>query len=261
MAMGRGGGKARKRRGSRKAATPITYPPMQASRFEAPAPEGSRPPKRGEPGRPPGPEPIVNAPWPVVALTVAIIGLYLLQSLYPLAWVADSYAFSPHLIAAQPERLLTSLFVHGAWAHALLNAAFILAFGAPVARLFGPRLGGVVAFFAFYLACGVLATLGFAALHWGQAAALIGASGAASGLMGAAARLIGGRGQVGPIFSQAVTGMGLAWLLINAIMALAPGGLVPGVGPTAAVGWEAHLAGFAAGVLLIGPFGRLAARR
>src|SRR5690606_20824652 len=102
--------------------------------------------------------------------------------------------------------------------------------------------------------------LGFAALHWGQAAALIGASGAASGLMGAAARLIGGGGRVGPVFSQSVTGMGLAWLIVNAIMALAPGGLVPGVGQTASVGWEAHLVGFAAGVLLIGPFGRLAPR-
>lgn len=234
---------------------------MEASRFEAPAPDGSRPPKRGEPGaRSPGPEPIVNAPWPVVALTLVIIGAYLLQSRYPLAWVADALAFSPHLIASQPERLLTSLFVHGAWSHALLNAAFILAFGAPVARLFGPRPGGVAAFFGFYLACGVLAALGFALLHWGQAAALIGASGAASGLMGAAARLIGGGGRVGPIFSQAVTGMGLAWLIVNAIMAMAPGGLVPGVGQTAAVGWEAHLVGFAAGVLLIGPFGRLAPR-
>lgn len=234
---------------------------MEASRFEAPAPDGSRPPHRGDPGQRPAPEPIVNAPWPVVALTLAIIGAYLLQSRYPLDWVADAFAFSPALLTSQPERLLTSLFVHGAWAHALLNAAFVLAFGAPVARLFGARLVGVMAFFGFYVLCGVVASLGFALLHWGQAAALIGASGAASGLMGAAARIIGGRGRVGPLFSQAVTGMGLAWLLVNAIMAVAPGGLIPGVGASASVGWEAHLAGFAAGVLLIGPFGRLAPRR
>lgn len=234
---------------------------MEVSRFEAPAPDGSRPPNQGGPGRRPAPEPIVNAPWPVVVLTTAIVGAYLIQSRYPLPWVADALAFSPHLLMVQPERLFTSLFVHGAWAHALLNAAFILAFGAPVARFFGPRPGGVAAFFGFYFLCGVVASLGFALLHWGEAAALIGASGAASGLMGAAARLIGGQGQVGPLFSQAVTGMGLAWLIVNAIMALAPGGLVPGVGGTAAVGWEAHLAGFAAGVLLMGPFGRLAPRR
>jgi membrane associated rhomboid family serine protease len=63
------------------------------------------------------------------------------------------------------------------------------------------------------------------------------------------------------MFSKAVTSMGGAWILINAIMAFAPGALIPGVGAGALVGWEAHLVGFAAGVLLIGPFGRLAGRR
>ena len=44
------------------------------------------------------------------------------------------------------------------------------------------------------------------------------------------------------------------------IMAFTGGALIPGAGG-AGVGWEAHLAGFAAGVLLIGPFGWLAAPR
>jgi membrane associated rhomboid family serine protease len=141
-----------------------------------------------------------------------------------------------------------------------MNAAFILAFGAPVARFFGPHVGGAIDFFLFYVFCGVLACLGFAALHWGQETSLIGASGAASGLMGAAARLIGGNGRVGPVFSRAVTGMGLGWLIINIIMAFAGGLAVPG-GGLGGVGWEAHLAGFAAGVLLIGPFAWAVGRR
>ena len=86
---------------------------------------------------------------------------------------------------------------------------------------------------------------------------MVGASGAASGLMGAAARLIGGHGRPGPMFSQAVTGMGMAWIIVNVIMAFSGGLLIPGAGD-AAVAWEAHLAGFAAGVLLIRPFGWLA---
>jgi membrane associated rhomboid family serine protease len=36
--------------------------------------------------------------------------------------------------------------------------------------------------------------------------------------------------------------------------------LIPGTGG-AGVAWEAHLAGFLAGVLLVGPFARLAGRR
>ena len=89
---------------------------------------------------------------------------------------------------------------------------------------------------------------------------MVGASGAASGLMGAAARLIGGQGRPGRMLSQAVTGMGGAWILINVIMALTGGALIPGAGD-AGVAWEAHLAGFLAGVLLIGPFGWLAGQR
>ena len=233
---------------------------MNAAYFEAPAPDGSRPPQPGEPDFRAGPEPIINAPWPVVVLTLGLVVLYLIQSRFPLPLVSEAFAFSPALmLEGHPERLVSSQFVHGNWAHALMNAAFILAFGAPVARFYGPKLGGVVAFFLFYLVCGVLACLGFAAVHWGQDAALVGASGAASGLMGGAARLIGGQGQPGPMFSKAVTGMGTAWIIVNVIMAFTGGALIPGAGE-AGVGWEAHLAGFAAGVLLIGPFAWLAGK-
>eukprot|EP01036_Dinobryon_divergens_P044968 gene44968-60022_t len=171
---------------------------------DIPATDDNRPKSPGGPVRRQAPEPLVNAPWPVVVLTVGIVVAYLIQSRFPLDAVSAAFGFSPAgLLDGRPERLLTSLFVHGNWAHALMNAAFILAFGAPVARFFGPKPGGAIDFFLFYLVCGILACLGFAALHWGQDASLIGASGAASGLMGAAARLIGGNGRVGPLFSKA----------------------------------------------------------
>lgn len=225
----------------------------------APQPRPAETP--GGPRSGPGPEPLVNAPWPVVVLCLTIVAAYALQSRFPLAMVAEVLAYSPALmLQGHPERLISSLFVHGNWAHALMNAAFILAFGAPVARFFGPGLRGGFDFLLFYLTCGVLACLGFAALHWGQDVSLLGASGAASGLMGAAARLIGGQGRVGPVFSRAVVGMGAGWLVVNVIMAFAGGLLIPGAGDSA-VGWEAHLAGFAVGVLVIGPFGWLLGRR
>jgi membrane associated rhomboid family serine protease len=78
--------------------------------------------------------------------------------------------------------------------------------------------------------------------------------------MGGAARLIGGEGRVGPVFSRSVIAMGAAWLVVNVIMAFTGGALMPGAGE-AGIAWEAHLAGFVAGVLLIGPFGWLAGRR
>jgi membrane associated rhomboid family serine protease len=204
--------------------------------------------------REPAREPIFNAPWPVLALVAVIVGGYAVQSRFAIEQVAGAYAFSP---AALNEgrwwTLVTALFLHGNWAHALMNAAFALAFATPVARFFGTRGVGVLAFFAFYLLSGVLSCLGYAVLHVGSPAALVGASGAISGLMGAASRLIAGGGRLGRIFSSAVIGMGVAWVAVNLLVGVVGSGFVPGAGG-AGVAWEAHVAGFVVGVLLIGPF-------
>ena len=234
---------------------------MDVLYFEAPAPGGSgTPPARGS-GLRPAPEPLVNAPWPVVVLTASIVVAYLIQSRFPIEAVSQLFAFSPARLAhGSPQGLLSSLFVHGNWAHALMNAGFILAFGAPVSRFFGPRLTGVAVFFLFYLSCGIVACLGFAALHWGEPASLIGASGAASGLMGAASRLIAGQGRVGPLFSRIVISMAASWVAVNVVMAFAGGLLIPGAGD-GPISWEAHLTGFVAGALLIPAFGWIAGRR
>ncbi len=211
-------------------------------------PEGERPAR----------EPAFNAPWPAVAVAVVILGGYLAQTLFPRGSLEDAFAFSPAQLAAGGwPTLITAIFLHGGWPHAAMNAAFGLAFGTPVARFFGGKATGALLFFAFYLATGVLSNLGYAAFHWGQAGALVGASGAVSGLMGAAARLIGGQGQPGRMFSPAVIGMGGSWILINLLTGVFGASLLPGTGG-AGVAWEAHVAGFAAGVLLISPFAWLA---
>ena len=235
---------------------------MSTSSFE----ESPASPWSGEPAPPPEPderparEPAFNAPWTALALAVVIIGGYGVQSLLPQDAVLNAFAFSPvGLLSGQWPTLITSLFLHGGWPHALMNGAFALAFGTPVARFFGLKLQGAIVFFAFYLATGVLSNLGYAAFHWGAAGALVGASGAVSGLMGAAARLIGGRGRIGPLFSPPVIGIGASWIAINAAIGIFGSSLLPGTGG-AGVAWEAHLAGFAAGVLIITPFAWLAPR-
>jgi membrane associated rhomboid family serine protease len=208
-------------------------------------------------------EPMFNAPWTAVALVALIVVGYAIQSRLP-DFALIPYVFSPAALAAGAWWTpLTAVFLHGNWTHALTNAALVLAFGTPVARLFGTRLRGVVWFFAFYMVCGVLASLGFAALHWGSQDGMIGASGAASGLVAAAARLVAGRGRLGGIFAPFVLTMGAAWLVVNllvaGVMVAGASNLIPGTGG-AGVAWEAHLAGFVAGVLLVGPFARLAGR-
>jgi membrane associated rhomboid family serine protease len=200
-------------------------------------------------------EPILNAPWPAMVLVVRIVGGYAVQGLVPQQLVF-AWAFSPAALAeGRAATLLSALFLHGGWPHALMNAAFGLAFAAPVSRFLGLDGRGVASFVLFYLACGVVGNLGFAALHWGEPSLLVGASGALSGLMAAAARLIGGRGGLGPIFSPPVIAMGLSWGLISLLLSVT--GLAPGANG-AGIAWEAHVAGFVAGALLFGVATRMA---
>jgi membrane associated rhomboid family serine protease len=234
---------------------------MTESRFEETPPQPT--PWSGDPApapeERPAHEPVFNAPWQAVAVVVLIVGGYALQTRFPVDAVENAYAFAP-INLTLPGRwptVITAIFLHGGWAHAMMNGAFALAFAAPVARLFGPKLEGALLFFSFYFLTGVLANLGYAALHPGGVIPVVGASGAVSGLMGAAARLIGGEGRPGPMFSRPVLALGGGWVVVNLIFAVIGSSFIPG-GGSAGVAWEAHLAGFAVGVLLIGLFGRLA---
>lgn len=237
--------------------------PMDPSRFEAPV-EGGGPrpsPKPSPPGYGEEPHgPLINAPWAAAFIASVIVGGYAVQTHFALQQVADAMGFSPRMLAAGHfERLLTYNFAHGSWAHALMNAAFGLAFGAPLARYFGERVNGALLFFAFYLLSGVLAALLYAAIPGTADNALIGASAAVSGLMGGAARIIAGRGEVGGILSRPVLAMGAAWVVLNLIFALVGGSMIPGSGD-APVAWQAHLTGYVVGVFLLSPFAWIARR-
>jgi len=198
-------------------------------------------------------EPIFNAPWPPVLLVALILAGYGLQSLFdPARVVMALFAFEAAGVAAgRWDTLVTALFLHSSWAHALMNAAALLAFGSPVARLFGVGPRGTLVFFSYYLLCAALASLGFGLLHPGSTVLLVGASGAVSALMGASARIVAGRGLPGPFLSAPVLGMTGAWVAVNLIIALI--GFAPGVGE-GPVAWEAHLIGYAAGLMLLDLF-------
>ena len=202
------------------------------------------------------PEPIFNAPWPGLLAAASILIPHLVlgrasdETIYRLALVPA------RVLGGDPLGLVTSLFVHGGWLHALMNSVFALAFGAPVARFLGLGARGGVLFVLFYIACGIFAGLGYAAVHPASINPLIGASGAVAGLMGAAARLMDRPGELSGLFAPRSVSLGLGWLIVNLVLAVVGG--IPGFG-TGLIAWEAHLFGYAAGALLIGPFARLTA--
>jgi membrane associated rhomboid family serine protease len=203
-----------------------------------------------------------NAPWTIVVLCVGLIALYAVQAFA----LNDARGNPPAALALTPgaliaghwETLVTSLFLHGSWPHVLMNSVAALAFGPPVARLMGLGPRGALVFLLFYLACGIVGGLGFVLAAPHDTEPVVGASGAISGLLGAASRLIQGHGRIGPIRGQTVIGMAIAWVIVNVVLGLVPGWTPGAMGMT--VAWQAHLAGYAAGVLLIGPFARLAGR-
>ena len=201
------------------------------------------------------PEPIFNAPWPALLAAASILVPYLLMQRADPATVESLALVPTDFWRGAWTGAVTMMFVHGGWVHALLNAAFALAFGAPVARLLGLNGRGGGIFCLFYLVSGTLSGVGYAAIHPDGTVAVIGASGAVSALMGAAARVMDHPGQVGPLLGPRVLSLGLGWIVVNLVMAVAGGLLTMGMG---AVAWEAHLIGFAVGVLLIGPFARWA---
>lgn len=197
-------------------------------------------------------EPFFNAPGVVLGLIAVILAIHAAASLgvFPETVLAFS---RQDLEQGRLDGLITSQFAHGGWAHALMNSSFILAFGAPVARQFGRGWGGGLAFLTFFLLGGMLAALGYAAAmapsteNW----ALVGASGSGSALFGGAVRLIGGEGRLNGLFSRQVLRMTVGWIAINLVLGLS--GLTPGAAGLP-VAWQAHIAGFFAGLVLMGPW-------
>jgi membrane associated rhomboid family serine protease len=200
----------------------------------------------------PSRERVFNAPLLPVLLALSMPTLYALQQKLPDEGLGWAFVPTSLVDGGWWPGVLTSMFLHGSWAHALINAGFAFAFGPPIARLFSGVKGGLV-FLGYYIVCGLVGTVGYGLVHLGSDAPLVGASGAVTGLLGGAIRLLGTDGRPQPLTDRRVIGMSVAILVLNAVTGLI--GFAPGV-QGAQIAWEAHAFGFLAGLLLIGPLAR-----
>jgi membrane associated rhomboid family serine protease len=225
-------------------------------------------------------EPIFNIPSSVMAALGLLIAAHAGLQLWPVTdstWATLALAFIParysglagELPGGTPAAVTsfaTYQLVHADTAHLLVNGAWLLAFGSPVAR----RVGAI-RFLIFATFCGAGGALMFLALRWGELIPVVGASGAVSGLMAAALRFFFGAVDRGDLdeFQQSpetVPLIGLAdtlinrriltvvavWTVINFVMAMAVPTSMTGGG----IAWEVHLGGFLAGLLTFGVFDR-----
>jgi len=159
----------------------------------------------------------------------------------------------PPTLVAVPAvvSLLTSMFLHGGWLHLLGNMLYLWIFGNNVEDAMGHRR-----FLAFYILCGLAAAMTQALQDPASTVPMIGASGAIGGVLGGYIVLFP-RARVlvlmplGVIFFTvripAVLVLGV-WFGLQFLLSVSSAGEPGGVAT-----W-AHVGGFVAGLILIGPF-------
>jgi membrane associated rhomboid family serine protease len=145
---------------------------------------------------------------------------------------------------------LTSMFLHGGWAHIIGNMWTLWIFGDNVEDRMGP-----FRFTLFYLLCGLVAAVVHYATNRDSDVPTVGASGAIAGVLGAYFVLYP-RSQIVvmvpiffyPVFFEVPAVM---YLLFWALSQLFSGALaLAGPVEVGGVAWWAHVGGFAAGLLL-----------
>jgi membrane associated rhomboid family serine protease len=180
----------------------------------------------------------------------------LVPALYSHSYLASHHYDSPTWLEwLRP--FITYNFLHGGFAHVAANSIWLLAFGPVVARRYGSAL-----FLAYFLLCGIAGAVAQLVCAWGSPAPIIGASAAIAGLMGASFRVIGPRpleqaAVPAPLFSKRILLWSAVWLGVNLVAGVLGLGAGPGI---QLIAWQAHIGGYFAGLLLVGPFDTLARR-
>ena len=220
--------------------------------------------------------PAVLAGTLAVLLLVHIVRLFLSETaevefLLLFAFIPARYdaniianAVWPGGLGADIWTFVTYALIHADWMHLGFNAIWLLAFGTPVARRFGPV--------RFLLFCAVTAAAGALAhllTHFSQIVPMVGASGTISGMMAGAMRfafqLSGPLRFGGTDDSYRVPALPLSealretrilafiavWFGLNLLFGL---GSIPLTGSEQTVAWQAHVGGFLAGLFLFSLF-------
>jgi membrane associated rhomboid family serine protease len=142
--------------------------------------------------------------------------------------------------------LLTSMFMHGGWAHIFGNMMFLWVFGDNIEDAFG-HLGYLV----FYLVTGLAASAAHILLNPTSEIPSVGASGAISGVLGAYIVFFGGNA-VHVLIGYFVTSLP-AWMMIGlwaVTQFISAYGALAETAQTGGVAYAAHAGGFVAGVII-----------
>jgi len=144
--------------------------------------------------------------------------------------------------------LLTSMFMHGSWAHLGGNMLFLWIFGDNIENRQGHSR-----YLIFYLVCGIIASLSHVFISGASnMIPSLGASGAISGVLGGYILLFPNK-KVKVMMGQGITevpsfvALGV-WIVFQVISGL---GMLGGETGGGGVAYAAHIGGFVAGLLLV----------
>jgi membrane associated rhomboid family serine protease len=147
--------------------------------------------------------------------------------------------------------LLTAMFMHGSWMHILGNMLYLWIFGDQIESLLGHGR-----FLAFYLICGLAASVAQILFGPDSVVPSLGASGAIAGVLGAylvkfprnRVRVLVARAGVTQLPAMVVLGL---WIVLQLVSQVGtPAGEATGVA------YMAHIGGFIAGLALVFLLGR-----
>jgi rhomboid family protein len=203
------------------------------------------------------------ATWALIAVNCVVFLFELSLSTSELDAFLDHFALIPARYfasggfdsTASPIDYLpfvSNMFLHGGWVHLIVNMWTLWLFG----RVVEDQLGSG-RYLAFYLACGLLASITHAALNPTSTVPALGASGAIAGVLGCYMRMFPLSRIVVllpviflPLFFEvpAIVFTGL-WFLMQVLQATAEW-MAPFAG--GGIAWWAHIGGFIAGVAFAG---------
>ena len=196
-----------------------------------------------------------GVPLFVLIFIVINVLVFLYQATLPVEELQD-FVTTYGVIPAEIENgedlytLITSMFVHGGWAHIFGNMLFLWIFGDNIERRFG-----AVLFVLFYFATGLAASFAHIATNSGSTIPSVGASGAISGVLGAYILLYPTNrvrvliGYYGVMALPAFIFLGI-WFVTQLVSGVAA--LSVETAQTAGVAFWAHIGGFVAGAVLGG---------
>ncbi|GAB5467058.1 MAG: hypothetical protein Kilf2KO_00880 [Rhodospirillales bacterium] len=215
-----------------------------------------RPPSDGRPafgGDRQRPQPGLGRVTLILGGVMLLVQLYVSQLGYPAeAIFYRRFALNPNLVLAALDGsaplapalwpFVTSLFLHGDWFHLLSNLLFLAIFGTLVERYLGGRRF-LLLFFLTGLAGSLLQVI--ITDDWGPPTELVvGASGGLFGIMGVALTCGAPAMRRGSPQRRLL----IALIIINGVLGLvAASGIT---GELLLIGWQSHLGGFLAGLLL-----------